>query len=121
MCIRERCNLGLCYDNGEGVEQDKAEGVRWYRKAAEQSHVTGQFNLGVSYEHGTGVEQDHAEAVRWYGEAAENGHARGRTSRDRLTKKLEARQQVQAGKRVSRQSGQEASSAGQRAIGRQSS
>ena len=26
--------LGACYEDGEGVEQDKEEAVKWYRKAA---------------------------------------------------------------------------------------
>ena len=29
-------NLGGCYVVGEGVERDKAEAVKWFRKAAEQ-------------------------------------------------------------------------------------
>ena len=29
-------NLGVKYDNGQGVPQDYAEAVKWYRKAAEQ-------------------------------------------------------------------------------------
>ena len=28
--------LGACYDNGEGVTEDKIEAAKWYRKAAEQ-------------------------------------------------------------------------------------
>ena len=28
--------LGSCYYNGDGVNEDKAEAVKWYRKAAEQ-------------------------------------------------------------------------------------
>ena len=31
--------LGFCYANGKGVEQDQAEAVSWYRKAAEQGDV----------------------------------------------------------------------------------
>jgi TPR repeat protein len=31
-------NLGLMYRNGQGVPQDYAEAVKWYRLAAEQSH-----------------------------------------------------------------------------------
>ena len=27
-------NLGVMYENGEGVRQDDAEAVRWYRQAA---------------------------------------------------------------------------------------
>ena len=31
-------NLGFMYANGEGVPQDDAEAVKWYRKAAEQGN-----------------------------------------------------------------------------------
>ena len=34
-----QCNLGVMYENGQGVKQDHAEAVRWYRKAAEQGLV----------------------------------------------------------------------------------
>jgi TPR repeat protein len=34
------------YDNGQGVPQDYATAVRWYRKAAEQGYAKAQFNLG---------------------------------------------------------------------------
>ena len=43
-----QCNLGLMYENGQGVKQDYAEAVRWYRKAAEQGDADAQFNLGVT-------------------------------------------------------------------------
>ena len=39
-------NLGVIYDNGEGVPQDYAEAVKWYRKAAEQGDAAAQSNLG---------------------------------------------------------------------------
>ena len=31
-------NLGVCYENGQGVEADVNEAVKWYRKAAEQGY-----------------------------------------------------------------------------------
>jgi TPR repeat protein len=37
--------LGLMYDNGEAVSQDKAEAVRWYRMAAEQGNAKAQASL----------------------------------------------------------------------------
>ena len=40
-------SLGVCYDNGKGVQQDKAEAVQRYRKDAEQADADAQFNLGV--------------------------------------------------------------------------
>ncbi len=40
------------YDKGQGVPQDYAEAVRWYRKVAEQGNASAQFNLGVMYDSG---------------------------------------------------------------------
>ncbi len=37
-------NLGLCYANGNGVEVDLAEAVRWLRKAAERGLPEVQFH-----------------------------------------------------------------------------
>ena len=68
-------NLGVCYENGQGVAQNYAEAVQWYRKAAEQGDANAQYNLGVCYENGQGVAQDYAEAVQWYRKAAEQGDA----------------------------------------------
>ncbi len=42
-------NLGLMYDNGQGVVQDYAEAVRWFRKAAEQGDAKAQFNVGTPH------------------------------------------------------------------------
>ena len=67
--------LGLMYDYGEGVPQDDAEAVRWYRLAAEQGHAGAQNKLGFAYGTGDGVPQDDAEAARWYRLAAEQGNA----------------------------------------------
>ena len=63
------------YAGGKGVPQDHAEGVKWYRLAANQGHVGAQFNLGVTYG-GHGVTQDYVEAAKWYRLAANQGHVR---------------------------------------------
>ena len=63
------------YDNGQGVPQDYAEAVKWYRLAAEQGDVAAQYNLGIMYDNGDGVPQDYKEAVKWYRLAAEQGDA----------------------------------------------
>ncbi len=67
--------LGVCYSTGEGVKQDYAEAVKWFRKAAEQGHAEAQFKLGLAYEDGNGVAKDYTEAVKWFRKAAEQGHA----------------------------------------------
>jgi TPR repeat protein len=63
------------YKEGQGVAQDYAEKVRWYKLAAAQGNAKAQLNLGISYDMGEGVAQDYAEAVRWYKLAAAQGNA----------------------------------------------
>ncbi len=67
-------NLGVMYFKGEGIKADQAEGIEWFRKAADQGHAQAQFLLGTMYDGGKGVAQDRAVAAKWYLKAAENGH-----------------------------------------------
>ncbi len=67
---------GKMYDRGEGVKQDKALALKWYRKAADQGYAEAQLLLGIIYDQGIGVPQDYAEAVDWYRKAAEQGYAK---------------------------------------------
>ncbi len=57
-----QCNLGVIYAKGNGVPQNYAEAVKWYRRAAEQDDPAAQSNLGAMYDHGDGVPQDYVEA-----------------------------------------------------------
>ena len=68
-------NLGVMYDNGEGVTQDYKQAVKWYKLAAEQGDADAQNNLGLMYDEGKGVTQDYKQAVKWYKLSAEQGHA----------------------------------------------
>ena len=68
-------DLGLAYNNGEGVPKDSRQAALWYRKAAEQGHAGAQNNLGVRYDKGDGVPKDAGEAALWYRKAAEQGNA----------------------------------------------
>ena len=70
-------NLGMMYDNGQGVKQDDVEAVKWYRQAAEQGYAKAQYNLGVKYYQGEGVRQDKGQAKEWFGKACDNGHQDG--------------------------------------------
>ena len=55
-------NLGLMYDNGEGVPENDAEALRWFRLAAEQGHALAQSNLGLMYAIGEGITEDTVNA-----------------------------------------------------------
>jgi len=68
--------LGVLYDTGEGVHQDRARAFHWYERAAALGDAGGMFNMAVSYDAGTGTEQNRAEAARWYGRAAALHHGR---------------------------------------------
>jgi TPR repeat protein len=70
---RAQYNLGVMYDNGQGIPQDDKLAAQWYRKAAEQGYEYAQNNLGVMYRNGQGVPQDYKLAVQWYRKAAEQG------------------------------------------------
>ncbi|MDR5900447.1 tetratricopeptide repeat protein [Halomonas vilamensis] len=68
-------NLGVMYQNGQGVPQNYRKAVSWYRLAAEQGDTTAQTNLGAMYENGRVVPQNHRKAVSLYRLAAEKGFA----------------------------------------------
>jgi uncharacterized protein len=44
---RAQGNIGVMYAHGEGVPQDYAEAVKWFRRAAEQGDAHAQYNLAV--------------------------------------------------------------------------
>ncbi len=74
-----QCLLGVFYAEGRGVEQDYAEAIKWFRKAAKESKyrkgISGaKCRLGDCYYHGTGIEQDYDKALEWYRRAAEQGN-----------------------------------------------
>jgi TPR repeat protein len=90
------------YDNGEGVTQDYAEGLKWYRKAAEQGNASAQSNLAVMYAKGAGVLQDTIAAHMWFNIAAANGNAKAAKGRDFIAKELSSADIVEAQKRAKR-------------------
>lgn len=67
-------NLGVCYEQGDGIDQDLKQAVYWYRKAADQGFARAQYNLGVCCYNGYGMEVDHVQAAQLFRAAAEQGH-----------------------------------------------
>ena len=67
--------VGRMYEFGQGVPQDKAQGIAWIRKAAAQNHADAQQELGFIYATGDGVKQDDVQAVAWFRKAATQGDA----------------------------------------------
>ncbi len=64
-------HLGLMYDFGEGVAQDRTEAAKWFHLAAEQGHAPAQSFLGLLYMWGgEGVTQNYVLAHMWSSLAA---------------------------------------------------
>jgi uncharacterized protein len=72
--------LGVVYDQGQGVAKNQSEAAAWYRRAAEQGHAPAQNSLGSMHQYGEGAPQDNAEAVRWYQKAADQGYGEAYTN-----------------------------------------
>ena len=68
-----RVYLGRMYFEGEGVQQDYAEAMKWYRKAAEQGHADAMILLGFMLEAGQVGSKNYPEAMKWYRTAADQG------------------------------------------------
>ena len=81
-------NLGWMYANGEGVAEDDAEAVGWYRLAADQGDANAQNNLGWMYANGEGVLQDNVTAHMWFNIAGANGAEDGRDNREIIERKM---------------------------------
>ena len=70
--------LGVMFENGQGVAQDYLQASQWYRLSADQGDASAQYNLGGLYRQGIAeVVQDYKKAAEWYWRAAEQGHATG--------------------------------------------
>ena len=67
-------NLGLCYENGKGVEKDLARAVECYKNAAAQGQAGAMYNLALLYmEGGGGLPNDPDKSIELLKGAAENG------------------------------------------------
>ena len=71
---REQYDLGVMYQEGQGIRQDYMKAFECYTKAAEQEFSKAQYNLGTLYKKGQGVPQNFIKAAEWYTKAAESGH-----------------------------------------------
>ena len=66
-------NLGVCYERGDGIDQDFEQAVYWYRKAADQGDAKALHNLALCIYNGYGIDADPAEAARLFKLSADMG------------------------------------------------
>ena len=63
-------NLGLMYHNGEGVQKNIKEAIKWYTLSADKENVDAQVNLAKLLYNGIEVDEDLEEAFRLFSLAA---------------------------------------------------
>jgi TPR repeat protein len=56
--------IGSIYDFGQGVPQDDAEAIKWYRMAAAKGSAKGQFLMGAVYARSSQV-SDPVKGLAW--------------------------------------------------------
>ena len=96
---RAQYNLGVKYDNGEGVIKDDKVAVEWYTKAAMQGDAYAQYNLGVMYFNGEGsLRKDNSLAYMWFHLLLINGNELGGEPRNIAAEEMtpQAIEQAQA-------------------------
>ena len=84
------------YDEGQGVSQNQAEALKWYRRAANQGDDMAQFNLGAMYANGQGVSQDLVRAYVWLSLSGAQGHQRAIKAKDTIAQDMTSAQLAEA-------------------------
>ena len=84
--------------NGQGVIQDYAEALQWFKLAAAQGNANAQLNIGIMYRKGEGVIQDYVRAHMWYNLSAAGGNADVAKDRDLVAAKMTTQQIAEAQK-----------------------
>mmetsp|Transcript_16727 Transcript_16727/g.31697 ORF Transcript_16727/g.31697 Transcript_16727/m.31697 type:complete len:350 (-) Transcript_16727:1949-2998(-) len=78
--IQSNYELGVAFYTGEGVAENEAIAVEYFRRAADNGHAGAAYMLGDCLLDGIGVNRDRGEALEWLVTSAELGH-RGARSR----------------------------------------
>lgn len=89
-------NLGLCYEDGNGVARDAAEASRWYLSAAKAGYAAARYRLARAYELGDGVTQNADTSRYWLKLAAKDNYSDAQYA---LGMRLIASGEVDQGKR----------------------
>jgi TPR repeat protein len=90
--------LGVMYATGQGIPQNYAEAVKWYRLATDQGSADAQYNLGGMYATGQGVQQNYVSAYMWLSLSATLGEQGAIKSRDLVAQRMTPAQIAEAQK-----------------------
>lgn len=69
--------MGYAYANGQGVLQDYAKALEWFKKSANQDNAAAQAYIGIMYEFGQGVPKNKKTAKEWFGKSCDSGYQGG--------------------------------------------
>ncbi len=69
--IEAKYNLGVLYEQGQGVPIDFERARKWFLSAARDGHVDAQYNVANMYSKGAGGPKNQNAAAKWYLRAAE--------------------------------------------------
>ena len=85
--------FGMIYEYGQGVPKNVERAAYFYRLAAEQGDVSGQYALAVAYTKGTddGKGVDYVTSHMWAQVAASNGSKGGAKLRDWVLNRMSIR------------------------------
>ncbi len=83
-------NIGLMYQEGQGVPQNFSEAAKWFERSADQGYVKAEHNLGAMYATGRGVKRDYVQAYKWMSLCAAGGDGGCASQRDQIAQKLSA-------------------------------
>ena len=72
--INAQYKLGVMYIEGDVLEKNSLEALRWLRSAAKRDHLGAQLKLGELLYRGVDLDRDYVESAMWYRKAAEQGH-----------------------------------------------
>jgi len=71
-------NLGRCFENGWGAEQDIEQAMNFYELAGDDGYKLGYYHLAQLHEEGRGgAPVDIKQAITWYQTAGDNSFAKG--------------------------------------------
>lgn len=71
-------NIGVCYENGYGVEQNMSKAFKCYKKSVEMGSNDALFNLAICYENGIGVARNLLKAIEYYEKSAKLGNEKSK-------------------------------------------
>ena len=72
--------VGYIYENGIGMDRNTEEGVKWFRKAADQGYAAAQVELASCYLLGIGIPENNTEAIRLLSLAANQNYSPAQVS-----------------------------------------